>query len=224
MLRTVLLALVMCCSTYAAAKSTNERVIATIPGGGVQLESTGKAAFASLLFPDAARAEAWLAAHVLQQPIAVSVAGEDRYGRALITSTIEEKMLREGVAIFYASDGEIPTSWKSAERAAREHRNGVWAIDGRAITSENAAQHFGSFAVVAGSVTRIYESKKATYINFGNDWHSDFSITIPAKNRRSMKALLAALKAGSKVEVRGVIYEENGPMITLTHNDNLELR
>ncbi len=224
MLRTVLLALVMCCSTYAAAKSTNERVIATIPGGGVLLESNGKAVFANVLFPDAARAEDWLAEHVLQQPIAVSVEGEDRYGRSIITSTIEETMLREGVAIFYASDGEIPASWKAAERSARECKSGLWSVEGRSITVENAAQHVADFVVVSGTITRIYESKKATYLNFGEDWHSDFSITIPAKYRRSVKPQLAALKAGSKVEVRGVIHEENGPMMTLTHADNFEIR
>ena len=33
---------------------------------------------------------------------------------------------------------------------------------------------------------------------------------------------LDAIKTGSHVRVRGQIYEENGPMILLTHASNLE--
>jgi hypothetical protein len=39
-----------------------------------------------------------------------------------------------------------------------------------------------------------------------------------------MKDSLSLLSAGKAIRVRGFIYEENGPMITLTRADNLELR
>lgn len=101
----------------------------------------------------------------------------------------------------------------------------MWDDRGKSIliSAENAAQHIGEFYVVEGKITKIYEGKSATYINFGDDWHTDFSVMIQAKHRRSMKALLSGLKAGDRVQVRGFIYEENGPMIALSHSDNIEV-
>jgi hypothetical protein len=221
-------ALIVWCSTgaaLAAAKTPiTERVIALHPGGVVQLESTGKAVFANLLMPDATRIDYWLAERMLQQPMTFSVHGEDRYGRTLITSDIEADMLRDGVAMIYASEGTIPGAWRAAERNARAKHNGVWSVKERQLTPENAAQHIGAFALVDGTVTRVYEGKRFTAINFGEDWREDFSITIPAKLRRSMKGVLSQIKPGARVTVRGMLHTENGPMVTLSHLDNMEIR
>jgi hypothetical protein len=133
-------------------------------------------------------------------------------------------MLQAGVAITYASEEETPDSWRAAETTARTAKRGVWSDASFVLTPENAAQHISAFHVVEGTVTRIYEAKAATYINFGQDWHSDFSITIPGKIRRSMKDALLQLKPGSTIRVRGYITQENGPMVKLLKPDNLELR
>ena len=215
-----------CCagaSVFAAtAPITTERVIAVQTDGSIQLEHAGKARFANIRFPEVKLAEAWLAGHVLQQDISFEAGDTDRYGRTLITSDTEEKMLREGVAIIYASEGSVPANWPAAEALAHGKKLGVWANAELVATPLNAAQHENEFHVVEGTVLHIYEGKTATYLNFGADWHSDFSITIPAKLRRSMVEQLATIKEGSHVRVRGRLYEENGPMIMLTNADNLE--
>lgn len=131
-------------------------------------------------------------------------------------------MLRDGVSILYASAEGIPTSQRVAEAAARAAKRGVWVNDSLTITPEKALELKGGFHLVEGTITRIYEGKSATYLNFGEDWQSDFSITIAPKLRRSMKTFLAHLKAGDRVRVRGSIIEENGPMIRLNHADNIE--
>ena len=208
-------------ATHAFA-ATHARVVAILPGGSVQLENSGKAGFANLRFPDGALAEEWLAAHLLQQNLTYEAGDADRYGRMMITSDSEEKMLRDGVAIIYASAGDVPAGWAAAEADAHRRKSGVWANDMLVLTPLTAAQHENEFHVVEGAVTRIYANKTATYLNFGADWHSDFSITIPAKVRRSMGERLEAIKEGSHVRVRGRLYEENGPMILLNHADNLE--
>ena len=223
--RFALIGLVLCCSAptvYAAANTAAiERVVAVKPDGSLVLSRSGNAVLANILFPDAPRAEAWLAEHVLQQEIHVVVGESDRYGRTQITSDVAEKMLRDGVAVYYATEGDIQSNWKPMEDAARAANRGVWVDKNLISTPENAAQHIGEFQVVEGTITRIYEGKKETYLNFGGDWHSDFSITIPGKVRRSMKAQLSTLKAGDKIRVRGAIYEENGPMIKLMNADNI---
>lgn len=214
--------LIFCCAGTNVFAAANERVIAVQPDGSVQLESTGKASFANLRFPDSTRAETWLAEHALQQKISFETGDTDRYGRAMITSDSEEKMLRDGAAIIYASDGDVPPNWFAAEAIARGKKSGVWEQENFILTPFNAAQHENEFHVIEGSVTRIYANKTATYLNFGQDWHSDFSITIPAKLRRGMSDKLDAIKEGSHVRVRGRLYEENGPMIMLNNASNLE--
>ena len=226
--RFVLIGFMLCCSAptlYAAENAAAiERVVAVKPDGSLVLSRSGNVVLANILFPDAPRAEAWLAEHVLQQEIHVTVGEADRYGRSQISSDVAEKMLRDGVAVYYATEDAIPANWKPMEDAARTANRGVWADKNFVSTSENAAQHVGKFRVVEGTITRIYEGKKETYLNFGDDWHSDFSITIPGKVRRSMKAQLATIKPGDKLRVRGAIYEENGPMIKLMRADNIALR
>ena len=220
------IAMVFCCSiSYASAAATalqREQVVAVFPDASIQLAQKGKAVFAGSMAPDVAAASAWLAEQVLQQEIRFSEGDVDRYGRTLITSDMQEKMLRDGVAIIYASAGDIPASWRVAEAAARTAKRGVWAMESLLITPETALKATGGFHVIEGSITRIYESKTATYLNFGEDWRSDFSITLLPKQRRSMKAFLANLKAGDRVRVRGSITQENGPMIRLNHPANLE--
>jgi hypothetical protein len=147
----------------------------------------------------------------------------DRYGRTQIMSAIEEKMLQDGVAIAYVTSGEIYPSWRVAEAAVPAAKHGIWAKDDLLLTPLTALHVQGGFHVVEGTITPIYEGKSATYLNFGEDWHSDFSITLSAKLHRSMKDRVAGLKEGYAVRVRGSIIDETGPMMRLNHADNLEI-
>ncbi|MES2984528.1 MAG: thermonuclease family protein [Pseudomonadota bacterium] len=218
MLRLLLCALVMFGSTVAAAQTTSrERVVAVKPDGSLTLASGGNAVFANILLPDSKRAEAWLAQHVLQQEITFTPGEDDRYGRTQMVSPVTESMLHDGIAVIYASVGDVPASWQAAEQAARSAKRGLWAATDFVLTPKNAAQHIGQFHAIDGTVTRVYEGKTASYVNFGDNWHTDFSIMLPAKIRRSMPS---APKVGDRVMVRGYLYEENGPMVTLLHPAN----
>ena len=200
------------------------RVAAVKPDGGLALSSMGDVVLADIIYPNREAAQNWLAEHALQKEFAFRVIGEDRYGRTRVISSLQPDMLNDGAAVYVAADSAIESSWKNAEARARNARAGVWSSPKfhLLIAVSEAQQYLGEFHVIEGVVTRVYESKKATYINFGEDWHSDFSITVLAKHRRSMKALLGGLKAGDRIRVRGVVFEENGPMIHLQHTDNLE--
>lgn len=231
----VLMLALFCCTTTAAfaAKTsaakidTLERVVAVKPDGTLQLSASGVAVLANIFAPNPDTLSQWLAEYTLQKEFPFRALGDDdRYGRALMESTLQVDVLNDGAAVYYASAGKIPEAWREAEVRARIAKRGVW--DDRAetvlTTPTQAASHMGKFKVVEGTLTRVYEAKTATYVNFGEDWHSDFSITIPAKNRRSFNAVKDKLVAGARVSVRGVIYEENGPMVALTRPDNLEIR
>jgi micrococcal nuclease len=228
MLRFVIAIAFFCCTWQtadAAAKSTvSERIVAVKSDASVVLSASGNAAFSQVVLPDAALAQQWLAEHALQREVTVTLAAEDRYGRPTIAGDITTEMLRDGVAVIYAAQAAIPEAWRAQERAARLAKRGVWRDENFVVRPENAAQHKGRFVVFEGRVARVYESKKATYINFGDDWRTDVSITVPAGARRSMKPLLSTIREGSVVQARGVFYEENGPMLRLLKSDNLERR
>jgi hypothetical protein len=217
-----------CCSisnTHAVPPSrVVERVIAVLPNGQLQLEHTGNAVLADVVFPSPESASIWLSEYALQRETTLTVGKEDRYGRVLVRGQLQQDMLNDGAAIFYTTDTPIDSAWRMAEARARSKKYGVWSDPNIAlvINPNKAANHHGRFALIEGAITRIYEGKTGTYLNFGEDWHEDFSIAISPKLRRSMKVFLANLKAGDRVRVRGTIVQENGPMIRLNHADNLE--
>jgi micrococcal nuclease len=63
------------------------------------------------------------------------------------------------------------------------------------------------------------------YLNFADDWRSDFTISIERKDVPALAAAGIDLKglAGKPVRVRGWIEWRNGPMIAATHPEQLEL-
>lgn len=199
-----------------------ETVVALASDQTLHLATTGQAVFAEVIFPDAALAQSWMADHLVQKNLTFSVQDTDRYGRSRILSDVVPAMLRAGVAVIYATV-KLPEGWAAAEASAREAKRGIWARAGWVIAAENAAQHVQEFHVVEGTITRVFETKASTYLNFGANWRNDFSVTITGRARRSMKALLPQLQAGTRVRVRGTLAEENGPMLTITRPEQLEI-
>ena len=74
-----------------------------------------------------------------------------------------------------------------------------------------------TYQIVQGSVVRVTPTKSRTYLDFGSDWHSDFSAGIDAKLLRAdpdwAKTVPALL--GRRIEVRGWIEYRNGPFINV---------
>lgn len=220
------LILTLCALTtpaHAARELESTRIMAVGEDQTIRLASGDNARFGDILFPDAALAAPWLATHLLQQDIEYRTIGEDRYGRTLIIAPdIEEAMLRDGIAVLYP---QLPTrkKWQKAEEEAIAAKRGIWASPDFVIPVENAAQHKLQFHVIEGTVTRIHEGRSATYLNFGEHWQTDLSATITGRARRGFKNLLEHIGPGAIVRIRGVIYEENGPMIRLTRPEQLEI-
>lgn len=64
-----------------------------------------------------------------------------------------------------------------------------------------------------------------TFLNFSDNWRSDFTVAIRATNRRqflSRGPALAKLE-GKRVLVRGWIERWNGPVIKATHPEQIEV-
>ncbi len=186
------------------------------------LEDGTRAQLMDMVYPDIALARGWMMQHGVQQSLHYTPHGVNRYGVPLIRSDMQRQMLHAGVAVWFAAQA-VPPDWRVAEAAARNAKRGVWAEGGLVVAAKNAAQHRQHFRVVEGTVTRVYVAKNATYLNFGEDWHEDFSITISGRARKACAELLAQITPHTSLRVRGMIYGENGPMIQVTHPDQIEV-
>jgi len=112
------------------------------------------------------------------------------------------------------------------ERQARQARRGIWRLGYYAIRSlDEASRHTGSFQLVEGRVREVATVRKRSYLNFGENWRTDFTIVIsPSDRRQFLKAGFdPANFRGRRVRVRGWLKSYNGPMIEVTHPEQIEV-
>ncbi len=160
------------------------------------------------------------------EAVEVKALAKDRYGRTPVflykpgaKQAWQEHLLEQGAALAY-DRAALPKAWLKQEASAQQARRGIWK-DIR-VTAVSASEHSGEFRVVEGTVTRTYKSRTMYYINFGEDWKTDFSLRIPRKAWRSFGKAFA-LADGSVVRARGAIFYDNGPMIEITRPEQLEV-
>lgn len=118
------------------------------------------------------------------------------------------------------------------EYSAREQFKGVWqeqkmtVLDTRTVEA-NSSRYRNSFKFIEGVPTQIVESKNKIYINFGEDWKKDFTITVDKAYKASIKEYfggnLTELE-GKKVIVRGWVEYYNGPMIRLVTPSQIQVK
>jgi endonuclease YncB( thermonuclease family) len=194
----------------------------------------GRAGFKS--WPLAEEAKQALKALALGKRLTLYYGGRktDRYGRALAHLLrpdglwLQGELLAAGMARVYSfrDNRRLIDEMLARERAARSRRRGIWAHPFYAVrTPEAAAEHVGSFQLVEGRVIDAAIVRRRGYINFGEDWKSDFTISISPGNRKLFGAEgeeILALK-GRVVRVRGWIKSFNGAMIEATHPEQIEV-
>jgi len=164
----------------------------------------------------------------------------DRYGR-LMTHVfvgdgddpvwVQEALVREGLATVYSfSDNrECVRELQAVERAAREAGAGFWeqgvfrVRDATDLDSLDGLAY--SFQIVEGRVQDVAESRGRIYLNFGEDWRTDFTATVAPSDRDSFNGSGIELPdlEGRTVRVRGWVERRNGPMIDVTHPEQIEL-
>jgi endonuclease YncB( thermonuclease family) len=164
----------------------------------------------------------------------------DRYGRLLAwvvvappqaAISVQEILLAQGHARVAAKTGDFACAarlWR-AERPARDGGLGVWADPHYVIrNAEDSAGILavrGEFAVVEGRVLSVRESGGTIYVNFGNRWSDDFTVTVPKRNERIFSASGLDLRklAGRNVRIRGTVEERAGPWIEATRPEQIEI-
>jgi endonuclease YncB( thermonuclease family) len=193
----------------------------------------GRPAFKKWPFADAARE---FAARLMQGGrVTLRYGGRqtDRHGRALAHLVAEDGtwvqgvLLRQGFARVYSfSDNRALVSEMLAiEADARADRRGIWQLDWYAVTPhEDAAGRIGEFALIEGQVADTAVVRGRGFVNFGPDYRVDFTATIAPADLRTFvrEGFDISRLEGRRVRVRGWVTSYNGPMIEVTHPEQIE--
>ncbi len=187
-------------------------------------------------WPLAEEAKAALAGLSLGRAVTLGYGGRriDRHGRALAHLFdeagvwIQGALIDRGMARVYsfADNRALVPELLVREAAARRSARGIWAL--RAYSVRDAATipaRLSGFELVEGRVVEVATVRKRTYLNFGADWRSDFTITIAPKTGRLFEAegIDPLIYQGKWVRVRGWLKSYNGPLIEATHPEQIEV-
>lgn len=187
-------------------------------------------------WPLGTQSKAALAAMIEGRQVTLRYGGarEDRHGRVLAHlyrddgTWVQGEMLRTGMARMYTfpDNRALTDAMRRMESEARAARRGIWADPFYAVRRpEDTGRDIGTFQVVEGKIVDVSLVKGVAYLNFGADWRTDFTVRI---GKTALKVFKAAgvdpLEwAGRRIEVRGWIDKRNGPMISASHPEQIDL-
>jgi micrococcal nuclease len=169
-----------------------------------------------------------------QVRLAMAEAPYDRYGRLVAQVErgdglwLQGALLEQGLAQVQTRPGEVVRAERmlALERAARAARRGLWADAAfTALDASAALGEAGRFRIVYGRVLRVAPTDRFVYLNFGADWWRDFTVRIAKAlaDRLAGAGLEVASLAGRRIEVRGLVLEAGGPLIELSHPEQVQV-
>lgn len=161
----------------------------------------------------------------------------DRYGRAVAVVAIDggepslaDAMLAQGLARV-TPDGEpeaclVPLF--ATEREAREKRLGLWADPYyaiRAASDPSLVERSDAYDLVEGRVLSVGQRGRIAYLDFGDDWRTDFTAIVTGAAADALTAKGWALNdlVGRKVRLRGWIEDHDGPSVRASQPGQIEV-
>ncbi len=194
----------------------------------------GRKGFAA--WPLAPEAKDALEAIAFGRTLSLGYGGQrrDRHGRTLAHlydaegNWIQGQMLAAGLARVYSfpDNRALVPEMLALERQARDAGRGIWADPYYAVRSpEGAAARVDSYELVEGRVLSAAVVRGRAYLNFGRDWDSDFTVTIDSEARRAFDraGIDPEVYEGRRIRVRGWLRSYKGPMIEVTHPEQIEV-
>ena len=187
-------------------------------------------------WPLAGAAREALAALLLDHEVTLAYGGRrvDRHGRLLAHLFLEDgtwvqaTVLSAGMARVYsfADNRAAVPELLDLEVAARTAGRGIWAEPWYAVRGVGGLESaIDSFQLVEGRVLAVARVKGRAYLNFGTDWKSDFTLVLDEDAVRLFDAEGAVLEEfeGRRIRARGWLEYFNGPMIEITHPEQIEV-
>ena len=157
--------------------------------------------------------------------IAGKGARQDRLQRWIGDVFVGDTWLQGDLALmglaFIVPDASQPESLNALiarESYARHSRLGIWDSSEAPVASPATAHQFiGTYRIITGRIIDASRVKTRVYLNFGDDYRQDFTVRINGRLRHQID------RSGDPpedwdnrlVEVRGLLLQENGPLILL---------
>ena len=140
----------------------------------------------------------------------------------------QEAMLREGMARArpWKDNHARYAALYAAEEIARKAKKGMWADKAYAIRkAETIKPDDAGFQIVDGVVRSLGQTEKKRYLNFGDDYLTDFTVSIDTDALTNWIAGDAPLDSleGKRVRVRGFVYDSGGPLIRVDNPQSIEV-
>ena len=112
------------------------------------------------------------------------------------------------------------------EAQARADRAGLWGEAAYApCDAADANGCVGAFRLIEGVVKKTASPQSRTYLNFGDDYRTDFTATV--KNRLARKWRKDGFDIlgleNRRVRIRGFVEWINGPSVPVTHRQQIEV-
>ncbi|HEX8165040.1 MAG TPA: DNA-binding protein [Beijerinckiaceae bacterium] len=222
-----------------------DRIEAVTERGEIRLASGRIVKLAGVRGPDEPAQGAAAAALIesfRDHPVEVgaTAGAPDRWGRlpAVVTAMTDagpvdlaRALVAAGAALVDAGEADrlCPPGLLGPEARARAWGLGLWR-GGRykpvaATDLDRLKGLVGRFALIEGRIRSVGERRQRTYLNFGTDWNTDLTVTIPKRTWRTMRdrGMTAALLRGRRVRARGLVEEWRGPAITIMAPELLEI-
>jgi len=112
------------------------------------------------------------------------------------------------------------------EDEARRARRGLWGDPAyRVRTPEDAGAVLDSFQLVEGRILAVAVRRRGGYLNFGADYRTDFTLGLSREALRLMRQANVDPMSlqGVRVRARGWLRSFNGPLIEITHPEQIEV-
>lgn len=160
----------------------------------------------------------------------------DRNGRTLAHVVRDDglwlqlELVRLGWARVYTfpDNRQFARELLGAEREARTAKRGLWrdvTYDVRKADPAALSKDIGTFQIIEGRVANAAKVRGRIYLNFGDDFKTDFTAAIPPDVVPMFtKAKLDPLSLKDKtVRVRGYVRSYNGPSVDISHPEQVEV-
>ncbi len=228
-------------------KSARQRVVKVIDGDTLILKDKTRVRLVGIeaprLMPDRDKFGTWSIGYKSAELLSRLALGKfvtlyfggtrrDRYGRALAHLFrddglwLQGEMLKAGMARVYTfpDNRAVVPEMMALEQQARQRKLGLWAVDYFKVKDQRtSAKYRNSFQLVTGTVRAVAHIRGTYYLNFGDDWRTDFTVVI--KSAAARKFIKAGIDPesyqGKTIVIRGWLKMFNGPMIEATHPEQI---
>jgi len=220
-------------------------IAAAIDGDTLQLADGRVLRLAAIMAPKdseslAAAARAALATAVGRQlRLEFGARQTDRHGRLLAQAWLstadgtkevwlQEMLLAQGFARVASTDDTraLAPALLRIEAQARNAGRGLWADPAyRVRTPADAGDVVNSFQIVEGRVLMAARVHGGGYLNFGADYKTDFTLSFDGEALQRLQESGIDFKSleGVRLRARGWLRYFNGPLIDITHPEQIEV-